>query len=164
MYSTAYHPQTNGASERTNQTVEIAIRFWIPTLKKPECWPHTMVAITSKLNNTISTSRGKTTNEVATRFTVNNALDLTRVDKHTMNASVLRLNTADPIAFAQMHTKFYYDEDNQPQFFRVGDWANIRLHHGYDIPANKVIGKKYRQQYKGLFCINDRVGRQAYRL
>ena len=27
LYSTAYHPQTDGSSERTNQTVEIAIRF-----------------------------------------------------------------------------------------------------------------------------------------
>ena len=164
MYSTAYHPQTDGASEKTNQTVKIAIRFWIATLKKPECWPDTMVAITSKLNNTISTSRGKTPNEVATGFTVNDALDLTSVDKHTMDPSVLRLNTADAIAFAQMHTKFYYDEDHQPQFFHVGDWANIRLHHGYDIPANKAKGKKYGQQYVGPFRITDRVGRLAYRL
>ncbi len=123
-----------------------------------------MVAITSKLNNTISTSRGKTPNEVATGFTVNDALDLTNVDKHTMDPSVLRLNTADAIAFAQMHIKFYYDEDYQPQFFRVGDWTNIRLHHGYDIPANKAIGKKYGQQYVGPFRITDRVGRLAYRL
>ncbi len=27
MYSTAYHPQTDGSSERTNQTVEIVLRF-----------------------------------------------------------------------------------------------------------------------------------------
>ncbi len=27
MYSTAYHPQTDGASEKTNQIVKIAIRF-----------------------------------------------------------------------------------------------------------------------------------------
>ena len=59
MYSTAYHLQTDGASKRTNQTVEIAICFWIATLKKPECWPDTMVVITSKLNNTISTSHKK---------------------------------------------------------------------------------------------------------
>ncbi len=164
MYSTAYHPQTDGASERTNQTVKIAIRFWIATLKKPECWPETMVAITSKLNNTISTSRRKTPNEVATGFTVNDAPDLTSVDKHTMNPIVLRLNTDDAIAFAQMHTKFYYNEDHQPQFFRVGDWANICLHHGYDIPANKAKGKKYSQLYVGPFRITDRVGRLAYRL
>lgn len=27
LYSTAYHPQMDGASERTNQTVEIALIF-----------------------------------------------------------------------------------------------------------------------------------------
>ena len=81
-----------------------------------------------------------------------------------MDPSILRPNTADAIAFAQMHTKFHYDEDHQPQFFCVGDWANIRLHHRYDIPANKATGKKYRQQYVGLFRITDRVGRLAYRL
>ncbi len=46
----------------------------------------------------------------------------------------------------------------------MGDWANIRLHHGYDIPANKNSGKKYGQQYVGPFRITDRVGRLAYRL
>ncbi len=164
IYSTAYHPQTDRASEWTNQTVEIAIRFRIATLKKPECWPDTMVAITSKLNNTISTSRGKTLNEIASGFTVNNALDLTSVDKNTMDPSGLRLNTADAISFTQMHTKFYYIEDHQLQFFCLGDWANICLHHGYDIPANKATGKKYEQQYVSPFRITDRVGRLAYHL
>ncbi len=79
-----------------------------------------------------------------------------------MDPSVLRLNTANAIAFAQMHTKFYYDEDHQPQFFHVGDWANICVHHGYDIQANKAQGKKYGQQYIGPFRITDRVGRLAY--
>ena len=29
LASTAYHPQTDGQSKRTNQTVEIGLRFWI---------------------------------------------------------------------------------------------------------------------------------------
>ena len=32
LYFTAYHPQTDGSSERTNQTAEIALRFYIHTL------------------------------------------------------------------------------------------------------------------------------------
>ena len=34
LYSTAYHPQTDGSSERTNQTAEVALRFYIHTLNK----------------------------------------------------------------------------------------------------------------------------------
>ena len=33
LYSTAYHPQTDGASEITNQRVEIAFRYYIATLE-----------------------------------------------------------------------------------------------------------------------------------
>ena len=35
LYSVAYHPQTDGLLERTNQTVKIAFRFLIFTLKHP---------------------------------------------------------------------------------------------------------------------------------
>ena len=34
LYSTAYHPQPDG-SERTNQTAEIALHFYLHTLQKP---------------------------------------------------------------------------------------------------------------------------------
>lgn len=42
LYSTAYHPQTDGSSERTNQTVEIAVRFWMSTLDDVGAWPLTI--------------------------------------------------------------------------------------------------------------------------
>ena len=35
LYSTAYHPQIDGLSERINQTVEIVLRFFVHTFKDP---------------------------------------------------------------------------------------------------------------------------------
>lgn len=39
LYSTAYHPQTDGTSERTNQTVEIALRFYLTSRANSNEWP-----------------------------------------------------------------------------------------------------------------------------
>ena len=42
LYSTAYHPQTDGASERTNQTVELALRYYFHGLDDPRKWLSTL--------------------------------------------------------------------------------------------------------------------------
>ena len=164
LYSTAYHPQTDGSSERTNQTVEIALRFWMSTLNNPEEWPVTIPAIQSTYNNSISATTKHTPNEVAYGFSLNKPLDLasTEYEKQTLPPHLVRLAASDAIAFAQMNSKFHYDRRHQPQFFRQGDQVLLRLHHGYKIPANH--GKKYSQQYAGPFQVLERIGRLAYRL
>ena len=164
MYSTAYHPQTDGSSERTNQTVEIAIRFWIATLQKPEAWPVTLSTISFSYNNTISQPLGKAPNEVALGFTVNESLDLAGVQKHTLPKDVVRVDASDAIAFAQMNNKFHYDRAHHPQFLREGDWAALRLHRGYNVPSTRATGRKYGQQFAGPFKVLGREGRLAYRL
>lgn len=35
LYSIAYHPQTDGSSEHTNQTMEIALQFFIYAMEDP---------------------------------------------------------------------------------------------------------------------------------
>ena len=164
LYSTAYHPQTDGSSERTNQTVEIAIRFWIATLQKPEAWPETLPAIQFQYNNSVSTPLGRSPNEIAYGFNINDTLDLLGHDKLLLPKELVRLEAGDAIAFAQMNAKYQYDRAHHPQFLRAGDWALLRLHHGYDIPANKLTGRKYGQQAVGPFRVLERIGRLAYRL
>lgn len=39
LYSIAYHLQTNGARERTNQTIEIALQFFVHVMEDLSCWP-----------------------------------------------------------------------------------------------------------------------------
>ena len=164
LYSTAYHPQTDGSSERTNQTVEIALRFWMATLNHPEEWPVTIPAIQSTYNNSISAATKHTPNEVAYGFSLNKPLDLasTEYEKQTLPPHLVRLAASDAIAFAQTNSKFHYDRRHQPQFFRQGDKVLLRLHQGYKIPTNH--GRKYAQQYAGPFQVLERIGRLAYRL
>ena len=51
LYLTAYHPQTDGSSKRTNQTIEIALCFYIHTLEKLSDWPKVLPQIQALLNS-----------------------------------------------------------------------------------------------------------------
>ena len=164
LYSTAYYPQTDGSSERTNQTIEIAIRFWMSTLDDVAAWPLTILAIQGNYNNMISALISKTLNEVAAGFSLNLPLDLGAYEKQVFLKDIARLEAADAIAFAQMHAKYYYDRRHHPQFFREGDYALLCLHRGYDIPAIKLTGREYGLQFVGLFKVLERIGRLVYRL
>lgn len=163
LYSTAYHPQTDGSSERTNQTMEIAMRFYIHTLEKPSLWPKILPRLQALLNNSVSSTTGKTPNEVAYGFTPNTALDLLNTASSPEFLST-RTAAKDAIAFANINAKYHYDRHHQPMFLKVGDYAYLRLHKGYNIPANLGITKKLAQQYVGPFKVLERVGRLAYLL
>ena len=60
--------------------------------------------------------------------------------------------------------KTTYDRKHQPLFMKVGEWAMLRLHKGYNIPATAGVTRKLTQQYVGPFRIVEKVGRLAYRL
>lgn len=161
LYSTAYHPQTDGASERTNQTAEIALQYYVHALEKPSMWPTVLPQLQATLNS--SGSSGNIPNEVAYGFTPNRPLDLLKLPPNVDHVKA-RVTAKDAIDFAQMTDKFHYDCRHQPMFLKVGNWALLRLYRGYKIPATMKITKKLTQQYVGPFKVLARVGRLAYRL
>ncbi len=130
LYSTAYHPQTDGQSERTNQTVEIALRSHLAGMERPADWPMILPRIQRNLNNAVSSTTGKTPNEAAYGFTPLQASDLlkTCADDNSREASRTRIQVSDAIAFAQMSAKHYYDQKHHPLLLRVGEYALLRLH------------------------------------
>ena len=167
LYSTAYHPQTDGMSERTNQTVEIALQHHIYTLNNPTSWPDILPKLQAGLNGSSSTTMGRTPYDIAYGFEPNQALDLVKVShkKGDFDMKVVaRKEATDAISFTTMTQKFYYNHKHQPIFLKPGDEVLLRLHKGYDIPATAVTGRKYGQQYVGPFKVLDRVGCLAYRL
>lgn len=72
----AYYPQIDGSSEYMNQTVEIALHFFIYAIDDPFCWPKVLPRIQSLLNNTFSSTTGKISYEITYGSCPRRPLDL----------------------------------------------------------------------------------------
>jgi hypothetical protein len=75
LVSTAYHPQTDGQSERTNQTVKIALRFFTADHPKTE-WTEFLPGLTMKFNNMVHESTGYSATEIMYGEKISEGLDL----------------------------------------------------------------------------------------
>ena len=81
LYSAAWHPQTDGMSERSNQTVEIALRYYIGALEDNRDWPAVLPRMSSALNNSTNySSTSLAPNQILYGFKTREALDLMRIE------------------------------------------------------------------------------------
>lgn len=140
LYSIAYHPQMDGSSKRTNQTVEIALRFFIDALEDPAKWPEVLPRIQSILNNISFSTTGKTPNEVAYGFSPRHPFDLLSALPLPQPLAT-RAEASNAIFFAMSNQKTTYDRKHQPLFMKVGEWAMLHLYKRYNIPAIATIMK-----------------------
>ena len=139
LVSTAYHPQSDGQSERTNQTVEIAMRYYLGN-KPTASWVEFLPTLRSKLNNSVSASTGKAPNQVIYRFKTNDPIIMmgkpsgTDVEKER---TLARREAEDSISFASIYMKATYDRTHQPLQFKPGDKVFLKLHKGYNVLGEK---------------------------
>lgn len=166
MVSTAYHPQTDGQSERTNQTVEIALRYHI-TCHPDEPWDVFAVHLRSTLNNSTNASTGKSPNEIVYGKKLNEGFGINDsdakgqtelTDARTRN----RQEAADSIAFAAADAKVRYDVRHKPITLEPGDLAFVKLHKGYHLPG--LENSKLSNQRAGPFKVLRKYGNLAYKL
>lgn len=141
LYSTAYHPQPNGSSERTNQTAETALHFYLHTLQEPSAWSTVLSRLQALLITHSQPPHG---------FQPNRTLELTVSSQLPQQAhATARIEAADAINFVQMSRKFHYDRKHQPMYFKKGDKVLLRLNRYYSIPqptgATKTASKGRRK-------------------
>jgi hypothetical protein len=162
LLAAAYHSQTDGASERTNQTVEIALRYYFAALDDPRRWTEIIPMLQAAIASTVSAATGHTPNEL--KFGINTVRALDGINPHLQRIQdfTVRIDAAESISMAQMAMKKFYDTHHKPKSFAVGDKVLLRLHKGYNIPT--VTNPKLAPQYVGPFKVLERVGRLAYRL
>jgi len=169
LASTAYHPQTDGQSERTNQTTEIALRYYV-SLHQTD-WTDHLPSIQASINTAVSKSTGKTPFEVLYGFNPRHALDLLVEDKSIADdwaelREAVRKDAIESIVHAQQEWIKHSDPKRKRVSFKVGDRVFLRLStknsSGYTLPSR--IKPKISQQRAGPFEVTEVVGRNAYRL
>ncbi|KAA0060066.1 DNA/RNA polymerases superfamily protein [Cucumis melo var. makuwa] len=167
-FSTSFHPQTNGQSERTIQTLEDMLRACVLQLKG--IWDTHLPLMEFAYNNNYQSSIGMAPykalygrpcrtpvcwNEVGERKLVGPEL----VQITTNNIKLIREN----LRKAQDRQKSYADKRRRNLEFQVGDQVFLKLS-----PWRGVIrfGRKGKlsPRYIGPYQITERVGPAAYRL
>ncbi|XP_070681185.1 uncharacterized protein [Malus domestica] len=166
-YSTTYHPQTDGQSERTIQTLEDMLRSSV--LQFGDAWHKRLDLMEFAYNNNYHSSigmshfkalYGKSCHtplcwlEVGERVLVGPKI----VDETTQNIQVIKANLK-----AQDRQKSLVDKHATDRVYKVGDWVFLKLSLWKGVVW---FGKKGKLslRYIGPYQITERVGEVAYRL
>jgi hypothetical protein len=159
--TTAYHPAGDGQSERTNQTLEIALRYYVDSAQGG--WVRQLPFLEATLNNSDSFTKDRSPNEILYGMKTRTALDLGVADRPLEGEigeirEAIRLEAATAIKVAQERMARAHDRRHQEPYFATG-YAFISLRTGYKLPATRK--GKLAAQRLGPFKILRKVGRGA---
>ena len=164
LTSTAWHPQTDGQSERTNQTVEIALRYFL-TAHPDDDFTVVLPYLQATLNNSNNASTGQAPNEIIYGFRTNDALQLLNdlpPEGFSALRNMKREETEDSIAWANAMIKTCYNAKHKPLNLKAGDEVFLTLHRGYTLRG--LNNKKLTQQRADPFKVLAKVRKLASKL
>jgi transposase InsO family protein len=167
--STAFHPQTDGQTERVNQTLECYLRCYVDY--QQDDWLSLLPSAEYACNSHVNASTGKVPFEVVLRyspqFRTQPALQEPVRNKDNPAARELAEKIDDGIKEgknlwedAQKAMSKYYNKKHKERTYQEGEKVmlsakNIRM---------RKASKKLTDRYIGPFTILEAVGKNAYRL
>lgn len=173
--SAAYHPQTNGLTERFNKTLCQTLAKFIEQYKERE-WDtfiqsalfayRTREQSTTKYNPfflmygkraqtplSLKAKEGCTEEE-------NLELDIDQyVEKITTEMDKARIEAKQNITRAQVKQKIRFDKKIKGQGFQIGDQVLL-----YKSNEDQIHGDKFRSLYSGPYYIDTKLGNGSYKL
>jgi hypothetical protein len=163
--STAYHPQTDGQTERTNRILEDVLRNYVRASQTD--WDHWLPLAQFAVNNSWQDS------VQATPFYLNTGAHPDTPVTASLPSSVpeaedlaQRITSAvqrarDCMAAAQQRQRTAANKHRRDVEFTVGDRVLLRAKH---IKFKTSGARKFMPRYVGPFNITSRVGSSSYRL
>lgn len=165
LSSSAYHPQTDGQLERTNQTVELALRYFIHEHPNAQ-WTDGIPSIQNYFNNAKNATTGYSPQEII--MGIDTSVDAMSSLRTMPEADLTALRfQAREDAFSAAHfatamMKDCYDKRHKRATLKVGDLVHLRLHRGYRLNGHN--NKKLSNQRSNPIRIKRVINELAYEL
>ncbi len=167
MMTTAYHPQSDGQSERKNQTVELAVRYH--AFERPdENWLDLIPSLQWNLNNSFSAPIDTSPHEFLFGFKIPGPVDrITRgipadVAKIRYMREHLRRDAQLAMDIAAAIAKRQYDAAHRQVEFAEGDKVWLTLGKAYKPKGSQ--NRKEMPRRQGPYLIKRKVTKLAYEL
>ena len=167
-FSTAYHPQTDGQTERTIQTLEDMLRACI--LDEGGSWDRYLPLIEFAYNNSYHSSIGMAPYEALYGRKCRSPLCWYEVGERTLLGPEIVQQTSekiktirDRLLTAQSRQKSYADKRRKPLEFEEGDHIFLRITPTTGV-GRSIKVKKLSPRFLGPFQILKRVGPVAYQI
>jgi len=168
MFSSAYHPQTNGQTERVNQCLEMYLRCLV--YDTPKKWKSMLAQEEFWYNSTFHFSLGCSPFQALYGYAASFG---TLPDLQSTSSSVtdtvqeLKSHTLwlkEHLARAQNKMKLQADRNRTDREFQVGEQVLLKLQ---PYAQSSVVNRpcpKLALKYFGPFTVEAKIGRAAYRL
>ena len=168
MMSTAFHPQTDGQSERTIQVLEDMLRAFVLDFKGS--WEEHLPLVEFAYNNSYQASIQMAPYEALYGRPCRSPICWTEVGESSTTGSDLIRDTTEKVGLigkrlltAQSRHKIYADKRRRPLEFEAGDHVFLKV-----MPKRGVVRFRKRgklsSRFIGPFEVLERVGAVAYRL
>ena len=166
--STAFHPQTDGQTERMNRTLEEVLRSFVAPDQSD--WDEKLPLVEFAMNNTVNSTIGTTPflmeygQEPLTPASLPIAQRNSKAFKFIANWENRVKEAKQLMQQAQHRQKGLYDRKVQEKSFDVGQWVMVSTRNMRMKGSKTVRRKKLTAKFAGPFRVRRKIGAVAYDL